>query len=208
MPGAIPGAMPGVMPGVMPGHPGPMMPGGMRQNFQLMPASGNPRLRQRRVSGKPGPPNPAQFVKYGNNVRNHERYQQHMMPGMQGAQMSGPMRQQQMMQNQQTTMPQSGPMIKRTQVPQHAPMQQSVPQKLGAEGLTVTALASAPEEQKKQMIGERLFPRIKTKQPQLAGKITGMLLEMDNGELLHLLESPAALDEKIEEALQVLHEHE
>jgi len=72
------------------------------------------------------------------------------------------------------------------------------------EPLTIKALAAAPEEQKKQMIGESLFPLIKEQQGDLAGKITGMLLEMDNGELLHLLESREALNEKIEEALQVL----
>lgn len=74
------------------------------------------------------------------------------------------------------------------------------------EPLTIKALANASEDQQKQMIGERLFPLIKQQQPVLAGKITGMLLEMDNGELIHLLESPQALTEKIKEAMAVLQE--
>jgi len=78
---------------------------------------------------------------------------------------------------------------------------------LPSEPLTIKALAAAPEEMRKQMIGERLFPLIKMQEAQLAGKITGMLLEMDNGELIHLLESHQALQEKIQEALQVLSQH-
>lgn len=73
--------------------------------------------------------------------------------------------------------------------------------------LTASALASASPDQQKNMIGERLYPLIHASQPELAGKITGMLLEMDNSELLHLLESPEALEGKISEALQVLEAH-
>lgn len=77
----------------------------------------------------------------------------------------------------------------------------------GAMPLTPAALANASPELQKNMIGERLYPMIHTEQPELAGKITGMLLEMDNGELLHLLESPEALTSKINEAIEVLEQH-
>jgi polyadenylate-binding protein len=72
------------------------------------------------------------------------------------------------------------------------------------EPLTIKALATAPEETRKQMIGERLYSLIEQSEPVHAGKITGMLLEMDTPELIHLLESPQALLEKVQEALQVL----
>jgi polyadenylate-binding protein len=74
--------------------------------------------------------------------------------------------------------------------------------------LTAAALAAADPDQQKQMVGEHLYPKIAARQPDYAGKITGMLLEMDNGELLHLLEDNEALDAKIEEAVSVLKAHE
>ena len=90
--------------------------------------------------------------------------------------------------------------------PQQPPQ---VAQQMPPEGaLTASALASASPEMQKNMIGERLYPLIHQSQPDLAGKITGMLLEMDNSELLHLLESPEALKAKIDEAIQVLEAHQ
>ncbi|NXY75251.1 EPAB protein, partial [Glareola pratincola] len=53
----------------------------------------------------------------------------------------------------------------------------------GQEPLTASVLAAAPPQEQKQMIaGERLYPLIHTLHPSLAGKITGMLLEIDNSE--------------------------
>ncbi|KAL2229353.1 polyadenylate-binding protein 7 [Sesamum indicum] len=77
---------------------------------------------------------------------------------------------------------------------------------LGAEGseMLSSVLAAAPPEQQKQILGERLYPLVGHHQPDLAAKITGMLLEMDNSELLVLLDSPDSLAAKVEEAVEVL----
>ncbi|KAK2965367.1 hypothetical protein RJ640_024109 [Escallonia rubra] len=71
----------------------------------------------------------------------------------------------------------------------------------GSEMLSSMLAAASPEEQK-QILGERLYPLVKQHKPDLVSKITGMLLEMDNSELLLLLESPESLAAKVEEAVQ------
>ncbi|KAG8142948.1 hypothetical protein E2320_000248 [Naja naja] len=78
----------------------------------------------------------------------------------------------------------------------------------GQEPLTASMLAAAPPQEQKQMLGERLFPLIQAMHLSLAGKITGMLLEIDNSELLHMLESPESLRSKVEEAVAVLQAHQ
>lgn len=76
----------------------------------------------------------------------------------------------------------------------------------GHEPLTAKMLAGANPQAQKDMLGERLYPLIERMHPNEAGKITGMLLEIDNSEILHLLEHHDSLRSKADEALAVLHE--
>jgi len=101
--------------------------------------------------------------------------------------------------------------------PQHpgmAPPQQAQPvaqqavMVQGQKPLTASELAAAQPQEQKQMLGERLFPLISAMFPDLAGKITGMLLEIDNSELLHMLEYNESLTSKVEEAVAVLKAHQ
>ncbi|KAG5664618.1 hypothetical protein KAF25_008352 [Fusarium avenaceum] len=78
----------------------------------------------------------------------------------------------------------------------------------GAEGAGASVvqqqLASVRDSaQQKQILGEMIFPKIQAINGELAGKITGMLLEMDNAELVNLIEDDAALKAKVDEALAV-----
>lgn len=115
---------------------------------------------------------------------------------------------------------QQRPSYKYTTAVRNPPTQAAVPQQAvqqvaaqavhvqGQEPLTATMLAAAPPQEQKQMLGERLFPLISGHYPELAGKITGMLLEIDNSELLHMLESRESLKAKVDEAVAVLQAHQ
>ncbi|CAL9161388.1 polyadenylate-binding protein 2 [Musa acuminata AAA Group] len=71
-------------------------------------------------------------------------------------------------------------------------------------GALASALANSTPEQQRMMLGESLYPLVEQLERDHAAKVTGMLLEMDQTEVLHLLESPDALKAKVAEALEVL----
>jgi len=92
------------------------------------------------------------------------------------------------------------------------PMVQPEPehQPTGQEPLSAATLAGAQPQEQKQMLGERLYPHIQSMYPDMAGKITGMLLEIENTELLAMLDfasNPNLLKEKVSEAVTVLTQH-
>lgn len=75
----------------------------------------------------------------------------------------------------------------------------------GQEPLTTQMLSQAPPQEQKQMLGERIYPLIdRICQGSDVGKITGMMLEMDNSELLMMLENEELLQSKVSEAASVL----
>ncbi|XP_022739980.1 polyadenylate-binding protein 4-like [Durio zibethinus] len=73
-----------------------------------------------------------------------------------------------------------------------------------ATGALSSALANATPEQQRTLLGENIFPLVDQLEHDNAAKVTGMLLEMDQTEVLHLLESPEALKTKVAEAMDVL----
>lgn len=95
------------------------------------------------------------------------------------------------------------PQQQQQQQVQAAPAGDSAPTELTAE-----ALASAQPSEQKQMLGERIYPLV---QEQIgndqAGKVTGMLLEIENNELLMMIENKDMLKERIKEACDVLASH-
>lgn len=103
--------------------------------------------------------------------------------------------QQQQQQTQALTQQQPQP-VQQTQEAQAQPT---------SEGFTLQSLQALPREQQNIALGEYLYPLIHATQPDLAGKITGMLLDsLPVDELFNLTQSNDLLLEKIKEALEVL----
>lgn len=164
--------------GIFPGQPqGGIFPGAQQQMLQPM------QMQQMAQMGMRPPMQP--------QVRPQGMWQPGMpQPGMQQPQM-------------QKGAPQAG-MQPQMQKGAQPGMQQPAGKGGNNQQLSAQMLANAPPGMQKQMLGEKLYPAVSRLQPELAGKITGMMLEMDNSELLMMLESEAQLRQKVDEAMRVL----
>eukprot|EP00193_Tetraselmis_chui_P013608 CAMPEP_0177791148 /NCGR_PEP_ID=MMETSP0491_2-20121128/23769_1 /TAXON_ID=63592 /ORGANISM="Tetraselmis chuii, Strain PLY429" /LENGTH=647 /DNA_ID=CAMNT_0019313341 /DNA_START=109 /DNA_END=2052 /DNA_ORIENTATION=- len=72
--------------------------------------------------------------------------------------------------------------------------------------LLTQQLHSATPDNRRMILGEALYPLIMAIEPAAAAKVTGMLLEMDQSEVLLLIDSPDQLRLKVAEAIKVLKE--
>ena len=166
-----------------------MMGGGMYPPQMSMPSPmGNPMFS----GGMP------------NMMRGPSMQPQMMQPRVQPSQMMPVAMQSQFTSPMQMRAPQPMPRL-----PPKMPMmqpQQLAPQPPQQQSLA-SILASMNPEQQKNVLGERLYNYILRRHPGEAAKVTGMLLEMDNAEILNLLDTNELLDAKISEALEVLQRH-
>eukprot|EP00497_Spongosphaera_streptacantha_P005803 TRINITY_DN812_c0_g1_i3.p1 TRINITY_DN812_c0_g1~~TRINITY_DN812_c0_g1_i3.p1 ORF type:complete len:245 (-),score=42.25 TRINITY_DN812_c0_g1_i3:42-668(-) len=95
-----------------------------------------------------------------------------------------------------------------TAMPQRGYMQSKSPRKISSSRpLQKRGSSNRRKKQtseQKQQIGEKLFPRVQKIDMAQAGKITGMLLEMDTTDLQALEHSDQRLRDKVREAQDVL----
>eukprot|EP00232_Nephroselmis_pyriformis_P030005 CAMPEP_0182871282 /NCGR_PEP_ID=MMETSP0034_2-20130328/11028_1 /TAXON_ID=156128 /ORGANISM="Nephroselmis pyriformis, Strain CCMP717" /LENGTH=607 /DNA_ID=CAMNT_0025003827 /DNA_START=78 /DNA_END=1897 /DNA_ORIENTATION=+ len=181
--------MPGGPGGQMffPGGPGGMMPPGAGGQGYGFPGGMMPGMRPGGPGGMPQYFMPVLQQRQGGQGRGRRGGANQGMPG-------GP--QQQMRQGRQGQPPQGMPQQRMPQQEQ----QQMEPQRQGL----AAQLASASPDQQRMMLGEALYPLVEAQEGPQAAKITGMLLEMDQSEVLHLIETHDALSAKVQEAVAVL----
>jgi polyadenylate-binding protein len=115
-------------------------------------------------------------------------------------------------QGQTTTQPQGDiKFVQNVRNPKQEPKtekKKQVVQQESTDAFNASHLANMSPRSQKQTLGDHLYPMVHSNQPELASKITGMLLEMENSDILHLLESQEALSAKIGEAVIVLKQHQ
>ncbi|KAL7082452.1 hypothetical protein ACP275_14G099500 [Erythranthe tilingii] len=88
-------------------------------------------------------------------------------------------------------------------VQQIVPRASEIPQPIPIGALTSTLANASPTEWDKSL-GDNLYALVEQLEPEIAPRVTGLLLEMDQTEVLHLLESPEALKAAVAAAVEVL----
>ncbi|KAF1770548.1 hypothetical protein GCK72_002367 [Caenorhabditis remanei] len=161
---------------------------------------------QNQQGGPRGPPQQYSQVAQGGVRMQGPPRAQNAGVQQQNIQRPPPQQQQQQQQQQQRPAP-SGP--KAPPQPYSQQYQQQRPQGIvigGQEPLTSAMLAAAAPQEQKQLLGERIYALIEKLYPghKDAGKITGMMLEIDNSELIMMLQDSDLFRSKVDEAASVL----
>jgi len=168
--------------GAMPNYP---MVRGPMPNMNMVP---NMNLRTQAPYNMPMQAAP-QGYKLGANVRNTQGQFDQQMQGM----------------NMQAN---PIPATQMANMPSHMEPSQNAGGDNNSEPLNAARLARVPQNEQKQLIGEQLYPQVKELcNEDDAGKVTGMILELENEELLHLIENPDMIRVKVQEARSVLESH-
>lgn len=102
-------------------------------------------------------------------------------------------------------LPISVPYLPYHHIPYKQPPRQQ-PKRTSAVDNDLARIMSRPQKEQKQMIGEKIFAAIENRMGKIkeAGKITGMLLEMNSQALINLLRQPRLLHERVLQASEVL----
>merc|ERR1719454_854995 len=183
----------------MPGRPAgnqymQRMPGNMNYSGLVRPV--NPPMGMMPNMNMPRGQNPymmAPGYKIGSNVRNPGQFDQ----------------MQQQMPNMPANMPNAMQQVgNNNNNNSHVDGQAAAGDNQADNPLNAAQLARVPTNEQKQLIGEKLYPIVKELcSEEDAGKVTGMILELDNEELLQLLEDTNLIRNKVNEAKRVLDDH-
>jgi polyadenylate-binding protein len=171
---------------------------GMPQNFRRAQPYPMPGMQ---MAGGPRPQNkgPAPFQHQGNKPQPHRGGPR--IGGPQGGMQQQPHRGGPQQQRGQPIQ-QQPPVQQKPKVPEQKPVAQHITaQQLK---LRMQELMGLDHDKQRQILGEMLFPKIQALSPELAPKITGMLIDLEVQEVIELLEDTALLQERIEEARELL----
>ena len=96
-------------------------------------------------------------------------------------------------------------MIPQMMPPMIQPMVRQIPPEANKLNIDLNNFYTSNQETQRRILGEQLYPIVlKNSNERVAGKITGMLLEIDAKTLIGLLQNPVEIVNKVKEAIEVL----